>query len=375
MNELSSSLGQSSERLSFITEELQSAGLKTRMVPIETVFRRFPRLVRDVTASLEKEVDLSLLGQETELDKTMAELVGDPLVHLVRNSLDHGVEMPAAREQAGKPRRGTIRLEARQEGDQIVISISDDGAGMDPARIGRKAVEKGLVAAERLRGMGQREILDFIFLPGFSTAEKTTDLSGRGVGMDVVRTNLKKLNGSVEIESHLGQGTTVKLRLPLTLAILRVLLVQVGKEIYALPLRSVAETVQIDPKHVHWVEGGEVLCLREETLALLRLDRMFPVKRSAMQQAAEWPAAAEKSDEGRKVVILGVAEKRFALLVDQLLGQESTVIKPLGVFLHGCSSVAGATISGDGQVRLVLDPAGLLAHLPPAGTMVQRATA
>ena len=248
MNELSSSLAQSSARLSFITEELQSAGLKTRMVPIETVFRRFPRLVRDVAGSLQKEVDLSLLGQDTELDKTMVELVGDPLVHLVRNSLDHGVEMPAVREQTGKPRRGSIRLEARQEGDQIVISIRDDGAGMDPARIGRKAVEKGLVTAERLRGLSPREILDFIFLPGFSTAEKTTDLSGRGVGMDVVRTNLKKLNGTVEIDSHLGQGTTVKLRLPLTLAILPVLLVQVEKDIYALPLRSVAETAQINPK-------------------------------------------------------------------------------------------------------------------------------
>jgi two-component system chemotaxis sensor kinase CheA len=375
INELSSALAQSSARLSFITEELQSAGLKTRMVPIETVFRRFPRLVRDVTGTLKKEVDLSLLGQDTELDKTMAELVGDPLVHLVRNSLDHGVELPAIREQAGKPRRGKIRLEARQEGDQIVISISDDGAGMDPARIGRKAVEKGLVTAERLRGMSQREILDFIFLPGFSTAEQTTDLSGRGVGMDVVRTNLKKLNGTVEIESHLGEGTTVKLRLPLTLAILPVLLVQVGKEIYALPLRSVAETVQIDTKHVHRVEGSEVLCLREETLPLLRLDRMFPQRPGSTPQPADTSPSATSGDEGRKVVILGVAEKRFALLVDQLLGQESTVVKPLGVFLHGCSSVAGATISGDGQVRLVLDPAGLLANLHPALHMVQKASA
>jgi two-component system chemotaxis sensor kinase CheA len=375
MTALSSSLAQSSARLSFITEELQSAGLKTRMVPIETVFRRFPRLVRDVTANLKKEVDLSLLGQDTELDKTMVELVGDPLVHLVRNSLDHGIELPAAREQAGKPRRGNIRLEARQEGDQIVISISDDGAGMDPARIGRKAVEKGLVIAERLRGMSSREILDFIFLPGFSTAEQTTELSGRGVGMDVVRTNLKKLNGSVEIDSHLGQGTTVKLRLPLTLAILPVLLVQVGKEIYALPLRSVAETVQINPKHVHRVEGSEVLCLREETLPLLRLDRMFPVRPGLTPQLADSSLAAATGDEGRKVVIMGVAEKRFALLVDHLLGQESTVIKPLGVFLHGCSSVAGATISGDGQVRLVLDPAGLLANLQPALALMQKASA
>lgn len=375
MSDLSSSLAESSARLGFITEELQSAGLKTRMVPIETVFRKFPRLVRDVAGNLKKEVDLSLHGQDTELDKTMVELVGDPLVHLVRNSLDHGIESPAAREKAGKPRHGNIRLEARQEGDQIVISITDDGGGMDPARIGRKAVEKGLVTAERLRGLSPREILDFIFLPGFSTAEKTTDLSGRGVGMDVVRTNLKKLNGTVEIDSHLGQGTTVKLRLPLTLAILPVLLVQVGKEIYALPLRSVAETVQINPKHVHRVEGSEVLSLRGETLPMLRLDQMFPVRPGFTPPPGDGSLPQSIGDEGRKVVILGVAERRFALLVDQLIGQESTVIKPLGTFLHGCSSVAGATISGDGQVRLVLDPAGLLSNLRPAAPLRQKASA
>ncbi|HZW81159.1 MAG TPA: chemotaxis protein CheA [Candidatus Deferrimicrobiaceae bacterium] len=374
-NELSSALAQSSARLSFITEELQSAGLKTRMVPIETVFRRFPRLVRDVSGSLQKEVDLSLFGQDTELDKTMVELVGDPLVHLVRNSLDHGVEMPEVREKSGKPRRGSIRLEARQEGDQIVISIRDDGAGMDPARIGRKAVDKGLVTAERLRGLSAREILDFIFLPGFSTAEKTTDLSGRGVGMDVVRTNLKKLNGSVEIDSHLGQGTTVKLRLPLTLAILPVLLVQVEKDVYALPLRSVAETAQINPKNVHQVEGSEVLCLRGETLPLLRLDQLFPAGANSRKLTPAGGALQGGGDESQKIVILGVADKRFALLVDQLLGQESTVIKPLGAFLHGCSSLAGATISGDGQVRLVLDPAGLLENLRSAAPMVQKASA
>ena len=246
MNEVNSSLSQFSARLSFVTEELQSAGLKTRMVPIETVFRRFPRLVRDVAACLKKDVALVLLGEDTELDKTMAELIADPLIHLVRNSLDHGIEVPAEREKSSKPSQGTIRLEARQEGDQIVISISDDGAGMDPERIGRKAVEKGLVSAERLRSLSTREILDFIFLPGFSTAEQTTNLSGRGVGMDVVRTNLKKLNGSVEIDSHHGKGATVKLRLPLTLAILPVLLVRVANEIYALPLRSVAETAQVE---------------------------------------------------------------------------------------------------------------------------------
>ncbi len=383
-NELSSSLNQFSSRLSFITEELQAAGLKTRMVPIEAVFRKFPRLVRDIAGGLKKEVELVLVGQETELDKTMVELIGDPLVHLVRNSMDHGIEVPEIRERAGKPRRGTIRLEARQEGDQIAIIIGDDGAGMDPERIGRKAVEKGLIPAERLRGLSAREILDFIFLPGFSTVEKATDLSGRGVGMDVVRTNLKKLNGSIEIDSQVAKGSTIKLRLPLTLAILPVLLVRVRQEIYALPLRSVAETAQVDCEQLHLVEGSEVLCLRDETVPLLRLDQIFCAS-PACDPTIDAPAllTSLSSSDGRghvetssqKVVILEVADRRFAVLVDQLLGQESTVVKPLGNYLHGCSSVAGATISGDGQVRIVLDPAGLLANLQGARPLVRKASA
>lgn len=370
--DLSASLGQSASRLSFITEELQSAGLKTRMLPIESVFRKFPRLVRDVAGTLKKEVDLVLVGEDTELDKTMVELIGDPLVHLVRNSLDHAIEMPEVRAKAGKPRSGTIRLEARQEGDQIVISISDDGAGIDPERVGRKAVEKGLVTPERLRTLGPREILDFIFLPGFSTAEKTTDLSGRGVGMDVVRSNLKKLSGSVEVNSDLGHGTVVQLRLPLTLAILPVLLVQVVDEVYALPLRSVVETAQIDPKFLHHVEGSEVLYLRGETLPLLRLEQIF----SVTSACSPGQVFSETTDFTRKVVILGVAERRIALIVDQLLGQESTVIKPLGTYLHGCSSLSGATIGGDGRVRLVLDPAALLQNLQHHGTpLIRKASA
>ncbi len=360
--DLDSFLSQSSARLSFITDELQSAGLKTRMVPIETVFRRFPRLVRDVARNLQKDVQLLIQGEDTELDKTMVELIGDPLVHLVRNSLDHGLEAPDVRERSGKPRQGTIRLEAQQQGDQIVISISDDGAGIDPDRIGRKAIEKALITAERLRLLTQREILDFIFLPGFSTKEQTSDLSGRGVGMDVVRSNLKKLNGTVEIDSQVGCGTTVLLRLPLTLAILPVLLVQVAEEIYALPLRSVVETAQVSLGQMHRVEGCEVLCLRQETLPLIRLAQLFE---SDLLQTLSSSSTKEIS---HKVVILKIAEKRIALLVDHLIGQESTVVKPLGSYLHHCTSLAGATISGDGRVRLVLDPAGLLAasenHMP-----------
>ena len=344
---LDSTLGQSTARLSVITEELQSAGLKTRMVPIDTVFRRFPRLVRDVARSLQKEVELVLRGEDTELDKTMVELIGDPLVHLVRNSLDHGIEMPDVRTRAGKPSQGTIQLEASQEGDQIVIRVADDGAGIDPERVARKAVEKGLLTTERARALSRREILDFIFLPGFSTVEKVNDLSGRGVGMDVVRSNLKKLNGTIGLESQPGAGTTVSLRLPLTLAILPVLLVQVADETYALPLRSVLGTERVELDQLHEIEGSEVLRLRGETLPLLRLGKIFRTK-------------ANGKHSSDKVVILGVGEKRIAVLVDRLVAQESTVIKPLGSYLHD-NSLAGATISGDGRVRLVLDPTGLLA--------------
>jgi two-component system chemotaxis sensor kinase CheA len=357
---LESAFSQSTAQLSFITEELQVAGLRTRMVPIDTVFHRFPRLVRDVAHSLQKEIELVLRGEDTELDKTMVELIGDPLVHLVRNSLDHGIEMPDVRAAAGKPRAGTITLQASQEGDQIVITVSDDGAGIDPDRIGRKAIEKSLVTAERLRTLSKREILEFIFLPGFSTAEKVNDLSGRGVGMDVVRSNLKKLNGSIELDSQPGLGTTVLLRLPLTLAILPVLLVQVADEVYAIPLRAVLETGRLSKGEVHRVEGSEVMHRRGETLPLLRLGNLFGTK------------TAEVSTNESKVVILGIGEKRVALVVDHLVNQESTVIKPLATYLHHCSSLAGATISGDGRVRLVLDPAGLLATL--AHTRVRELT-
>lgn len=344
--ELSASLGQSTARLSFVTEELQVTALKTRMVPIDLVFRKFPRLVRDVAHTLQKEVELVLQGQDTELDKTMVELIGDPLVHLIRNSLDHGIEKPELRQSLGKPRHGTIHLSACQEGDQIVIKICDDGAGIDPARVGRKAVEKGLVTPERLQTISPREILDFIFLPGFSTVEKASDLSGRGVGMDVVRSNLKKMNGSISLDSTPGQGTTIGLKLPLTLAILPVLLVRVADEIYGLPLRSVLETVRVESGQVHLVEGREVLRVRGQTLPLLRLTDIFAIESGP--------------DSGGRAVILGVAERRVALLVDGLVGQESTVIKPLSSYLHHCSSLAGATVSGDGRVRLVLDPAGLV---------------
>ncbi|MGB9333954.1 MAG: chemotaxis protein CheA [Candidatus Acidiferrales bacterium] len=347
-----SSLLQCAARLSFITDELQTAGLRTRMVPVEAIFRRFPRMVRDLAGALGKEVELVIQGEDTELDKTVAEQIVDPLVHLLRNSLDHGVELPAARVERGKPARGTVRVEARQEGDNIVIEIEDDGAGMDHNRIARKAIEKGVISQDQLATMSHREILDLIFLPGFSLAEKVSDVSGRGVGMDVVRSNMKKLNGAVEIDSELGKGSCIRLRLPLTLAILPVLLVSAAQETYALPLRSVVETIRIRAAEVHRANGTDMLRLR---------DRMIPV--CWLHQAIGLPSESRHQDALLRVVVLAAGQRRIGLVVDQLVGQEETVIKSISSHLHNVPGLAGATISGDGEVRLILDPAGLLSHI------------
>ena len=347
-----SSLLQCAARLSFITDELQTAGLRTRMVPVEAIFRRFPRMVRDLAGALGKEVELVIQGEDTELDKTVAEQIVDPLVHLLRNSLDHGVELPAVRVERGKPARGTVRVEARQEGDNIVIEIEDDGAGMDHNRIARKAIEKGVISQDQLATMSHREILDLIFLPGFSLAEKVSDVSGRGVGMDVVRSNMKKLNGAVEIDSELGKGSCIRLRLPLTLAILPVLLVSAAQETYALPLRSVVETIRIRAAEVHRANGTDMLRLR---------DRMIPV--CWLHQAIGLPSESRHQDALLRVVVLAAGQRRIGLVVDQLVGQEETVIKSISSHLHNVPGLAGATISGDGEVRLILDPAGLLSHI------------
>jgi len=347
-----SSLLQCTARLSFITDELQTAGLRTRMVPVEAIFRRFPRMVRDLAGALGKEVELIIQGEDTELDKTVAEQIVDPLVHLLRNSLDHGVELPTVRVERGKPARGTVRVEARQEGDNIVIEIADDGAGMDHNRIARKAIEKGVISQDQLATMSHREILDLIFLPGFSLAEKVSDVSGRGVGMDVVRSNMKKLNGAVEIDSELGKGSCIRLRLPLTLAILPVLLVTAAQETYALPLRSVVETIRIRASEVHRANGTDMLRLR---------DRMIPV--CWLHQAIGLSSESRHLDALLRVVVLAAGQRRIGLVVDQLVGQEETVIKSISSHLHNVPGLAGATISGDGEVRLILDPAGLLSHI------------
>ncbi len=337
-------LDECAQRLSFITGELQAASLRTRMVPVETVLRRFPRLVRDLAKALGKNVALQIEGEDTELDKNIAEQIGDPLLHLVRNALDHGIESPGERAAAGKNVQGTLTIRAMQLGDYIELAIIDDGRGMDTERIVRKAVEKGLVTAERVRGMQRSEILDLIFVAGFSTAEKVSDLSGRGVGMDVVRANLKKLNGVVEVESELGQGSRIRLKLPLTLAIMPVLLVESRPEIYGLPLRAVQEVLRVPANQIHAVEGVEVF---------RRRDRVIPLQHLAKFVGRNGGARPEMLE----IVVLAVGERRVGLVVDQTLGQEETVIKSLGSYLAHYDGLAGATIGGDGQVRLILDPA------------------
>jgi two-component system chemotaxis sensor kinase CheA len=335
----------STARLSFITDELQNASLRTRMVPIDNVFRKLPRLVRELSHQVGKRIDISITGQETEIDKTMIEHIHDPLVHILRNSIDHGIESAEERAAAGKNAIGRIEVDARQQGDQIIVTIRDNGRGIDPERIRQKIVEKGMYTAELASSMSRRELLEALFLPGFSTAAKVNNLSGRGVGMDVVRTNLRRINGSVEIESVTGQGTAIILKVPLTMAILPVLLVRVSDEVYAIPLRSVLETVRMEQGAVHRVEGNEVLVLRDRTVPLLRLAEMI---------------GAETGEAARRAVILSINETWIALAVEALIGQEFTVVKPLSALVRESPYVAGATITGDGRVRLVLDPNNLI---------------
>jgi two-component system chemotaxis sensor kinase CheA len=348
-------LGESSARLGAITDELQNASLKARMLPIDVVFRRFPRLVRDLCNSLGKEVTLQIRGEDTELDKTIVEQIADPLVHLIRNSMDHGFEMPAAREAKGKPRKGTLKLEAHAEGEFILVEVGDDGGGIDTNRVVAKAVERGIVSQTRIREMSHREMLDLIFLPGFSTAEKVSDVSGRGVGMDVVRSNLKRLGGTVELESEFGKGSLVRLKLPLTLAILPVLIVKASSDTYALPLRSVVEILRVERESVHRCEKGEIVRVRNQVIPLGRIARVFNNEASA------------QNDDRLRVVILSIADKKLGLVVDDFIGQEETIIRPLGSYLGHVPCVAGGTITGEGNIRLILDPAGLIEALESRG--------
>ena len=334
--------------VSLVTTDLQIAVMKTRMLPIGKVFNKFPRMIRDLTRELNKKMELKISGEETELDKSIVEEVGDPLVHIIRNSCDHGIEIPDVRVAAGKDETGTIKLKAYNEGNQIVIQIDDDGKGLDADMLKAKSVEKGLITLSEADAMSDKEAFSLIFKPGFSTAATVTNVSGRGVGMDVVKTNIEKVNGIIDIESEVGVGTSMKLKIPLTLAIIQALLVGVQEEHYAIPLASVLETVRISKDEIYTVEGRSVMRLREEVLSLVHIGDIFEVERIL------------DSSEHAYVVVLGLGTQKLGLIVDTLVGQEEIVIKSLGDYLKGIEGVAGATIRGDGGVTLIVDVVALM---------------
>ena len=341
-------LNQVVSSVSMVTTDLQIAVMKTRMLPVSKVFNRFPRLVRDLSRDLSKDIDLVMSGEETELDKSIVEEIGDPLVHMIRNSCDHGVETPEIRKAAGKSSKGTVNLKAYNEGNQIVIEIKDDGAGMDADFLKMKALEKGVITEQEAAQLSDKESYALIFKPGFSTAKNVTNVSGRGVGMDVVKTNIEKLNGIIDIDSEFGSGSTFKLKIPLTLAIMQALLVSAQEEYFAIPLSSVLETVRINIDEVYTIEGKNVLKLRDEVLSLVRLSDMFGVEQ------------VFDSGTHNYVVIIGVAESKLGIIVDGLVGQEEVVIKSMGDYLQGINGIAGATIRGDGGVTLITDVAALM---------------
>jgi two-component system chemotaxis sensor kinase CheA len=334
--------------LDVVTADLQTAVMKTRMQPIKKVFGRFPRLVRDLARQLKKEINLELVGEETDLDKNLVEALADPLVHLVRNAVDHGIETPEEREASGKSRGGRVVLSAEQEGDHILLSISDDGKGMDPNVLRAKAVEKGLMDKDAADRLSESDCYNLIFAPGFSTKTEISDVSGRGVGMDVVKTKIAQLNGSINIYSAKGQGSKIVIKVPLTLAIMPTLMVMLGNQAFAFPLVNVNEIFHLDLSRTNVVDGQEVVIVRDKALPL------FYLKRWLVSSAAH-----EEQREGH-VVILSVGTQRIGFVVDQLVGQEEVVIKPLGKMLQGTPGMSGATITGDGRIALILDVPSML---------------
>ncbi len=341
-------LNQVVSSISAVTTDLQLAVMKTRMQPVGKVFNKFPRMVRDLSRELGKSIELIIEGEETELDKSIVEEIGDPLIHIIRNSCDHGIEPLEERRRLNKPETGKVQLSAYNEGNHIVIKISDDGKGLDPVMLKEKAVEKGVISERDAEGMSDREAFNLIFKPGFSTAKVVSNVSGRGVGMDVVKTNIEKLNGIIEIDSEVGVGTTQKLKIPLTLAIIQALLVGVQEEYYAIPLSSVLETVRISQDEIYTVDGKSVLRLRDEVLSLVRLSDIFKVD------------AILESNSDVYVVIIGLADQKIGVIVDYLIGQEEVVIKSLGYYLKNTKGIAGATVRGDGKITLIVDVGAMM---------------
>lgn len=348
-NALSEELNQIVGSISTVTTDLQLAVMKTRMLPIVKVFNKFPRMVRDLARELGKNIELVMCGEETELDKSIIEEIGDPLVHIIRNSCDHGIESPEVRLKKGKSETGKIVLKAYNEGNHIVIEIQDDGKGLDPEVLKAKALEKGLITDRDVATMSDKEAFSLIFKAGFSTASAVTNISGRGVGMDVVKTNIEKLNGIIDIESHLDFGTTLKLKIPLTLAIIQALIVGVQEEeFYAIPLSSVLETVRISQEEIYTVDGKSVLRLRDEVLPLIHMSNIFEIKNNFGNTKEIY------------VVIVGLANQKIGIIVDCLIGQEEVVIKSLGEYLKNIQGIAGATVRGDGKISLIVDVAAIM---------------
>ena len=340
-------MNQAVASINFITTELQLGVMKMRMQPVGKVFKKFPRMVRDLSRDSGKQIELKIFGEETELDKSVIEEIGDPLVHIIRNSCDHGIESPEERKAKGKPEKGTVTLTADQEGSNIIIKIEDDGKGLDVGAIRDKAVEKGLAGRAEVDNLPDREVFRYIFEAGFSTAKQVTDISGRGVGMDVVRTNIEKLNGFIELDSELGKGTTITIKLPLTLAIIQGLLVESDGDVFILPLASVHETIKTAQTEIYYVNRKPVFKLRNEVIPLVNMDIIYS------------KASGFALHEKPYIIIVGLADKKLGINIDRFLGQEEVVIKSLGQLLGSTEGVAGATILGDGRIRLIVDLLGL----------------
>ncbi len=344
-------LAHASVHLDHVSKEIQASVLGIRMVPVKTVFSKFPRMLRDLAKASGKKIDLQLVGEDTEIDKSIIEELGDPMIHLIRNSADHGIELPEARVRAGKPEVGTVILRARHEGDSVIVEIEDDGKGIDPAVIRAKAVEKGLMSQDRADAMPDEEVVELIFAPGFSTAAVVTDISGRGVGMDVVRSNVRKLNGRVGVRSTVGKGSVFTIKLPLTLAIIDALLVTSGGQVFALPGTAVEETLIVPPESVSHLTSRQAINLRGEVLGVCRLKHL-------LKSAA--PVNSADEADGLSVVVVSSAGRRMGIIVDGFVRRQEVVIKPLAPYLASLPGISGASIMGDGGVVLILDPAELL---------------
>ncbi|MDN5870574.1 MAG: chemotaxis protein CheA, partial [Nitrococcus sp.] len=348
-------MSQAVGNLEQVTSDLQSAVMKTRMQPIKKVFNRFPRVVRDLARTLRKDVQLTTQGEDTDLDKNLVEALADPLVHLVRNAVDHGLEEPQERERLGKPRTGSIVLSAAQEGDHILLTIADDGRGMDAEALRAKAIEKGVLDPESAKRFDDKDSFDLIFLPGFSTKEQISDVSGRGVGMDVVKDRLSRLNGTVEIDSKLGEGTTLRIKVPLTLVILPTLMVRIGSCKFALPMAVVREIFALNSRHTHMVDGRLTVMVRQKAMPLFFLERWLEQVGGSVLSAGN-----DSGEMERQVVTVVPGYQALGFVVDEVIGLEEVVIKPLGSLLQGLPGLAGSTITGDGRIALIIDIPGLM---------------